>query len=99
MMIQSVDLTYGIFRFVVTSILLTVAEHTSFSFKDHVGEDGTLVPLIFYADATSITRFKNKSFHPVVMRIATMERSIRNSYERGGGTLIGYIPSLSIYDQ
>lgn len=50
------------------------------------------MPLILYSDATSITRFKNKSFHPVVLRLASMSRSIRNGYERGGGVLIGHIP-------
>lgn len=59
--------------------------------------DGIFVPLIAYSDATSLAKFNNRKFHPVNLRIAGIPASLRNTYQRGGCTLIGNIPVVSTH--
>jgi hypothetical protein len=62
--------------------------------QDELGTDGVHIPLIYYADATLISNFRGKLFHPVIMRIGNIPSCVRNTYQRGGGALVGYISAV-----
>lgn len=67
----------------------------SWAKQDILGENGITVPLILYADATLISRFNGRKFHPVILRNGLVPSHFRSGTEFGGGILIGYIAQVS----
>lgn len=66
-------------------------------FQDAIGTAGIATPLIFFSDATLISRFNGRKFHPVIMRNGLVPVGIRNREgEFGSGTVVGMIPSVSL---
>lgn len=57
---------------------------------------GIYLPIVLYSDATLLTRFNQRSFHPVNVRLAGIPGDLRNTYRRGGITLIGNLPIVSL---
>ncbi|TDL14937.1 hypothetical protein BD410DRAFT_845594 [Rickenella mellea] len=55
---------------------------------------GIYVPLMIYADGTQAYRFRGKTFHPIILRLAFLPSHIRNTTGKGGGMLIGWIPEI-----
>lgn len=56
---------------------------------------GIYLPIVLYSDATLLTRFNQRSFHPVNVRLAGIPGDLRNTYQHGGITLIGNLPIVS----
>lgn len=66
-------------------------------FQTTLGDLGIATPLIFFSDATLITRFNGRKFHPVIMRNGLVPISIRNQEGvTGSGTVVGMIPLVSL---
>jgi Plavaka transposase len=63
--------------------------------QDEIGSEGVYAPLIFYADATKMSHFGGKMFHPVVLCLGNVPSRLRNGIGKGGGVLVGYIPAVS----
>ncbi|KZS90435.1 hypothetical protein SISNIDRAFT_488319 [Sistotremastrum niveocremeum HHB9708] len=57
--------------------------------QSEIGSKGSYLPLVLYADATLVSSFNGRQFHPIIGRFGVIPGKIRNSYGRGGGTLLG----------
>jgi hypothetical protein len=69
--------------------------HSTDNMQSRRGDVGVCVPIILYADKTTISSFNGHTFHPIIARMGNIWGSIRNTYDRGGGFLVGYIPEVS----
>jgi hypothetical protein len=63
--------------------------------QDILGKEGISLPLIFFADATAISRFNGRNFHPVILQNGLIPSHLRSGSNFGGGLLIGYLMQAS----
>lgn len=68
---------------------------TLFGIQDAVGSAACVLPIMLYADKTTVSSFNGKTFHPVIARLGNLPANIRDGRGYGGGTLVAYIPKAS----
>jgi hypothetical protein len=65
-------------------------------FQSKLSPDQIYLPLHIFLDETKIARFKDgKMYHPCFLRLVPVDSALRNTFKRGGGILIGYVPMVS----
>lgn len=84
----------GMPRQVCCDTSTTDVTNIGFSYQTEIGDRGCVVPLLLYADKTTVSSFNGRTFHPVIARMGNLPAAMRNGQRHGGGFLVAYIPKV-----